>query len=334
MLRQSSGFSGTFASWRADKVRLQRLFASREGLCIRDLPAVVAIALLAFAAPARADFNRTTLLIDTPTADVMPAGAVAIAPIVTFPLIESERNPDWEGGASLRVAPFDAMEVAVTAYTPKDYVVGVTYQLISGQPNRVGLLQVLHVLDPWRTRLSFEEAQHWSLALGVYDVGIHSHVSPIGHDTTAWPDWQYYSDDGKYIRPIENFSAFVVTSIPVTSLARISVGLGRGRFVGYDGANGYLNTDVFFKEHHQWAFGLFGGLELYLTPQVALCAEANSRDANAGIKGFFGPVSVLVSLCKVEGLIRGRASDRFGRLAFDVSWQIDNLLRPRAPEAR
>ena len=132
---------------------------------------------------------------------------------------------------------------------------------------------------------------------------------------------------------MENFSAFVVTSVPITGLARISVGLGRGRFVGYDGINDYLNTDIFFKDYHQWAIGLFGGLELYLTPEVALCAEGDSRDANVGIKGFFGPVSVLVALCKVEGL-RPRGVERFGRLAVDVSWQVDNLLRPRTDEPR
>jgi hypothetical protein len=289
---------------------------------------VVVVALLALAAPARADFNRTTLLIDTPTADVMPPGTIAISTIVTFPLIRSADNPGWEGGASVRVAPIDGLEVLLTAYTPKDYVMGATYQLISGQPLRVGLLQLLHIIDPFKSKLRWEEAQQTSLAVGVYDVGIHSYVSPLGNGLDdAWPDWKYQDTTGRVIRPYENFSAFVVASVPLTGLARISVGLGRGRFVGYDRANDYMNTDIFFKGYHQWAIGVFGGFELYLTPQVALCAEADSRDANAGIKGFFGPVSVLVSVCKVEGLIAKSKEHRFGRLAVDVSWQFDKLLR-------
>jgi len=295
-------------------------------MSIRTLPAVVAVMLLTLAAPARADFNRTTLLIDTPTADVMPPGAFAVSPIVTFPLISSADNPGWEGGASLRVAPIDGLEVLLTAYTPKDYVLGATYQLISGQPLRVGLLQLLHILDPFGSRLRWEEAQQTSLAVGVYDIGIGRYVSPIGNGKAAWPDWQYYDTTGAYIRPFENFSAFIVTSVPITGLARISVGLGRGRFVGYDRANDYLNTDVFFKEYHQWAIGLFGGFELYLTPQIALCAEGDSRDANAGVKGFFGPVSVLVSVCKIEGLIARNKEHRFGRLAIDLSWQFEHLF--------
>jgi len=263
---------------------------------------------------------------DTPTADVMPAGALAIAPNVTFSLVDSPRDPGWEGGSSVRVAPLKGLEVALTAYTPRDYVLGLTYQLVSGRFDRVGLLKLFHVLDPWKTRQAVETAQHLSLAFGVYDVGTHGHVSPIGRDTVAWSDWQYYSNDGsKYIRPLENLSAFVVTSIPITGSARVSVGLGRGRFVGYDGINDYLNTDVFFDDYHQWTFGLFGGFELYVTPEIALCVEANSRDANAGIKGFYGPVSVQVSVCKLEGLIHS-GEERFGRLAIDVGWQFENLF--------
>jgi len=304
---------------------------SRVGGRVANRLVVVAIVLLALVPPASADFNRTTLLIDTPTADVMPTGAMAIASTVTFPLMQSALNSSWEGGASLRISPIDRMEVAVTAFTLKDYVLGVSYQLIGGEVTRVDLLHLLHLapaLDPWRRRerLSLKEIRNTSLAVGVYDIGIHSYVSPIGSGKNAWPDWQYYSKDGKYIRPFENFSAFVVASAPITGLARISLGLGRGRFVGYDGVNDYLNTDVFFEQYHQWAIGLFGGFELYLTQQIALCAEADSRDANAGIKGSFGPVGVLVSLCKIEGLIHPR-EERFGRLAFDVSWQFDKLLR-------
>ena len=304
---------------------------SKVGGRVANRLAVVAIVLLALVAPASADFSRTTLLIDTPTADVMPTGALAISSTVTFPLIQSALNPSLEGGASLRISPIDRLEVAVTAYTLKDYVLGATYQLRGGEVTRVDLLHLLHlspVLDPWRRRerLSLKEIRNTSLAAGVYDIGIHSYVSPVGNGKNAWPDWQYYSKDGKYIRTFENFSAFVVASVPITGLARVSLGLGRGRFVGYDGVNDYLNTDIFFKDYHQWAIGLFGGVELYLTPQVALCAEADSRDANAGIKGFFGPVSVLVSLCKIEGLIHP-GEDRFGRLALDASWQFDNLLR-------
>jgi len=297
-------------------------------LCLRSSVFVV-VAALALAGQAPAQFNRTTLLIDTPTADVMPAGSFAISPIVTMPLTRTPTRVGTEGGASLRFSPVKYMEVALTAYTPKDYVVGASYQLVSGRGERVSVLEMLYPKERAGHRLVNEEARGPALAVGVYDLGINNYVSPIGHGLDdAWPDWKYKD------RPMENFSAFLVTSIPMTGLARISLGLGRGRFVGYDGPNEYLNTDVFFKENHQWAIGLFGGLEIYLAPQVALCAEAQGRDANAGIKAFIGPVTALVSLCKIEGLVFAQGADKFGRVAFEASYQIDNLFRPRVPLAR
>jgi outer membrane protein OmpA-like peptidoglycan-associated protein len=263
------------------------------------------LALLALAGQAPAELNRTTLLIDTPTADVLPAGSFAISADVTWPFGRTPSNyPELEGGASLRFSPVKRLDVALTAYTLEDYVLGARYQLVSGGPRRL------------------------ALAVGVCDVGIHSYVSPVGHGLDdAWPDWKYEN------RPMENFSAFAVTSIPVARFARVHLGLGRGRFVGCDGPNAYLNTDIFFKEQHQWAIGAFGGLEVYLGSHVALCAEASSREANAGIKAFAGPATALVSLYKIEGMVSGPANARFGRGTFEVSYQVDNLFRHRAPAA-
>ncbi len=293
---------------------------------------LVVVVLLALAGLAPAQSTRTTLLLDTPTADVMPVGSFAISPIATWPIGRTPSNyPGWEGGVSLHVSPIEYMEVAVNAYTPVDYVVNASYQIISGRGERISVLEMFDAKERAARRLVNEEAQRLSLAVGVYDLGINSYVSPLGHglDTgSVWPDWMYEH------RPMENFSAFVVASIPVTGVARISIGLGRGRFVGYDGPNAYLNTDIFFKEQHQWAVGLFGGLEVYLAPQVALCAEVAGRDANAGIKAFVGPLTAMVALYKMEGLLFATGPNKFGRGAIEVSYQLNNLFRPRVPAAR
>jgi len=158
--------------------------------------------------------------------------------------------------------------------------------------------------------------------VGVYDVGFNSYISPIGHDTAnAWPDWKYKD------RTTERFSAFAVASIPVTKFARLHLGLGRGRFVGYDAHSKYFNTDIFFNECHQWALSLFGGVEVYVNPHVALVAEATGRDLNSGVKANFGPVTAAVAWDKMEGLLLSKGDERFGRLVFGVSYQFDNLFR-------
>ena len=276
----------------------------------RYLSVLVVLALLALAAPASAEFNSPTLLFDNPTADVLPAGSIAISADMTLPLTQTRANVGWwEADANVRFSPVKRLDFAVTAYTLEDYVLDVKYQLVGGGPGRFGL------------------------AVGVSDVGINNYVSPIGHDTAnAWPDWQYWSKNtGRYIRPYENFSAFAVASIPLAKFARVHVGLGRGRFVGYDGPNEFMNTDIFLEEYHQWAVALFGGLEVFITPNVALVAEANTRDMNTGVKANFGPVTAAVAWTKMEGLLLAREGSEFGRLEFGVSYQLD--LRRRVPAA-
>ena len=267
----------------------------------RPLLLCVIVALLALAAPASATSNSPTLLFDTPTADVLPAGALAISADATFPLTKSSMNVDYpELNANVRFSPLKRLDFAVTAYTPAYYVLDAKYRIIGGEPGDFGL------------------------AVGVYDVGLNNHVSPIGHGLdAAWPDWKHRD------RTTENFSAFAVASIPMTEIVRYHVGLGRGRFVGYATHSKYLNTDIFFKDHHQWAIALFGGVEVYVNPHVALVVEASSRDLNTGVKANFGPVTAAVAWKKMEGLLFPEGDDRFGRLGFGVSYRFDNLFRHR-----
>ena len=275
----------------------------------RYLAGLVVSALLALSAPASAAFNSTTLLLETPTTDVLPAGALAISADMTYPLTKTSMNVDYpEVDVNVRFSPYRRLDFALTAYTShdnvldvlEDFVLDVRYELVGGGPGRFGV------------------------AAGVYDVGFHSYVSPIGHGTVdAWPDWRHKD------RTTERFSAFAVTSIPVTQFVRLHAGLGRGRFVGYDGINGYLNTDVFFEEHHQWAIGLFGGVEVYLTPQVTLVAEADSRDMNTGVKVNYGAFTATAAWAKMEGLLIAKGEPNgmphFGRLEVGLTYQFSKL---------
>ena len=271
---------------------------------------VVTTALFAFvglasAAPVRS-LNSPTLLFDAPTADVLPAGSVSIAAVVTNPLTRTSMNVDYpEVDASVRLSPLKHLDLAVTAYTIRDYVLDAKFQILGGQPGRLGL------------------------AVGVCDVGLHRYVSPIGRDTAgAWPDWKY-RHEGTSIRAWENLSGFVVASIPLRKIARLHLGLGRGRFVGYDGINDYLNTDILFDSYHQWAASLFGGLELYVLPNVVLVAEASGRDMNSGIRAHFGPITATVAWKKIEGFIvaegEPEGTPHFGRIAVGASCRFDRI---------
>jgi hypothetical protein len=263
-------------------------------------------------APAAVErFSGATLLVLTPTADVLPPGSFALSADFTYPLVKTRNNVNYpEADASIRFSPFTRFDFALTAYTFSDYVLDARYRILDGGPDRVGV------------------------ALGVYDIGLYNYVSSVGHDTAdAWPDWKYNEYLPRYNRQAERFSAFAVASIPVADRARIHVGLGRGRFVGYDAHSKYFNTDIFFNQYHNWVVALFGGVEVHLTPQLALVAEATSRDFNAGIKAKFGPIGVNVAWTKVEGLLFADGGDRFGRVELGVTFEIGSGTRPRPTAA-
>ena len=278
----------------------------------RNVLGLVALAVLAFAGSAQAIPNSPTLLFDTPTADVLEAGRFAVSASVTGPLTNTSVNvPWWEADVNVRFSPVKHFDFALTAFTFADYVLDAKYQLAGGEPENFGF------------------------AVGIYDIGIHSYVSPIGngpHD--AWPDWRYYDTNGVYIRPYENLSAYAVASIPLASYARVHLGLGRGRFVGYDGPNEFLNTDILTGEYHKWiAVALFGGAEVFVTPNVALVLEANTRDLNTGVKANFGPVSAAVAWKKMEGLLWARERYEFGRVELGATYKFGPAARKPKPEA-
>jgi outer membrane protein OmpA-like peptidoglycan-associated protein len=253
-------------------------------------------------------------LYENPTADVLPAGTLAMTVDMTYPLVQTSMNTNYlEANANVRFSPIKHLDFAVTAYTFSDFVLDAKYQILGGEPDRFGL------------------------AVGVTDIGFYDYISPIGHDSAnAWPDWKYRNNMGtELVRTHERFSVFAVTSIPVTKFARLHVGLGRGRFVGYSEHSKYFNSDFFFDDqYHQWAVALFGGAEVYVHPQVALVAEASTRELNTGVKASFGPFDATVAWTKMEGLLfpKGVEGDeQFGRLYAGVTYRFSNwdAFRPR-----
>ena len=277
----------------------------------KSLPWLIALALLGLAGTASADSSSPTLLCGTPTTDVLSVGTLLVS--VDASLGRTYDQWGREENAAVRFSPYKHLDLAVTAYTVADYVLDMKYQLIGDGPGRFGL------------------------AAGVYDLGLSSHVSPVGHGATdVWPDWDYRENDVT-VRPYENFSAFAVGSCRASRSIRLHVGLGRGRFVGYGDRSKYLNTDIFFNHAHQWALGLFGGAELYVIPQVALVVEASGRDVNGGIRADLGPITATLACNKVEGLLSASGAEHYERLEVGFAYRFSDwaglggLFRPQGP---
>ncbi len=280
----------------------------------------VLLLLSVLLSPALAQFDRTAMLLDSPTADVLPRNALMVSASTTGPLGENDLTDFWEANFNIRYGVYDRLEIALTAFTFEDWVLGASYQVKEGAWNR------------------------WSLSVGVSDLGYNEHISPLGHGEeygeTAWHDDDYRDDNGELIKPPENVSLFVISTFPLAQFAddlppllertRFHFGIGRGRYVGYDGPNENLNSDVFFDEYHpESAIGVFGGFELnfgsfsgFPVKNLTFAAEYDSRDSNVGIKGDIGKFSAAIVLHKLESMTED-ADPPFHRIGLALGYRTD-----------
>lgn len=132
-----------------------------------------------------------------------------------------------------------------------------------------------------------------SFSFGIENITYSKYVAPI--DTTENVDFMYSP------RPPEVASAYLVATDELGGGLEVTVGLGRGRFVGYGPRSGFLNFDNFFDDRHEnFMFGVFGGIK-YTTPiGASFIVETDGRDANAGIQYGSGIWKGTLSLDKME----------------------------------
>lgn len=264
---------------------------------------LMAVLILSLATPLNAAFNGTPQLIGIPTADAQTYGSLLINLNGSIGLNSNEMSPGFEPNLNIGFSPVDHLTLDLTAYTPSAYVLGASYQLLGNNSKT-------------------------ALAVGINDVGIKSHVGALGNGVKGvFPDERYVNE------PDENLSLFAVTSVPVGSVVRLHVGLGRGEYVGY--ARGrYPNTDILFgSTRHQWAFGLFGGAEARIGSHGSVAADVDGRDVNAGVKVNLGHATVDLALTKIEGFTEKKAGDEFPRISAAVSYQINGLLHAKPQPA-
>lgn len=294
-----------------------------------------------------AQHNRTTCLIDAPEAYILPhltyrfslTGSMPQAPGV-FPPQQGVRKPPRydvsDMDFALALGLFDRVEVSFSLYTLKIWALGLSYQV------------------------QREGDRKPAIALGVHEVNTHRHISSVGggYDTCGSPigwDWdvEYYPTQG--LLPSENLSLFMVmskefwiggetyTDTVVTPSATytykwkavnpvlgLHLGLGRGRYVGYGPHSSFTNTDYFFgtgpsSPKHDWALGVFGGVELFPGGYFSPAAEYDGRDFNVGVSSRFiiahKYIHLYFSMDKIESYFWG-GGKYFHRLAAGIALQV------------
>ncbi len=201
-----------------------------------------------------ADLNRTTGLIDTPTARTLNHGTVTIGASASF----SEEDPRQEENLHLSLGLYDRAEVSIG--------------LLSTEAVEVNFL--FRVLD---------EGNAWpAVALGVWHIANDEYVSDLGFGQETYSDELAYGEQ----RPRELASGFCVASKNILPWMSVHGGLGRGRFVGWGPRSKHFKVG----DQPNTAVGLFGGVDAEIVPGIHLLGELDGRDANLGVrysKGWF-----------------------------------------------
>jgi len=179
---------------------------------------------------------------------------------------EAEQNVDVNGSLEYSIAGFTA---GLKVYTEKSFCLDLSYQILEENLNSPGF------------------------SIGIEELTNSKFVSPLGDSGLI--DELYYS------RPPEIASAYLVATKGLTNSIEMTLGLGRGKFVGYGPRSKYLNFDAFSEEKHaDFMVGMFGGLKFSTPVGFTFMAETDGRDANVGLGYESGIWKGSLSLGKIE----------------------------------
>jgi len=155
------------------------------------------------------------------------------------------------------------------------------------------------------------------LSLGISEISTSKYISTAGSE-------EVINDEDYTDRPPEIASAYIVGTKKISKNFEMTLGIGRGRFVGYGPRSFVPNTDVFSDENHEnWALGLFGGTKIIFPNNLSFIVEADGRDANIGIEYQNELVKGTLALNKLE--LFGEESDLSPRVSLNLSYKIMDL---------
>jgi hypothetical protein len=212
------------------------------------------------------DFERTTGLIDIPSARVIKGGVWKAYLSGNF-VIGKDRDSPADANVGFAYGIRDWGEVTISMLTTVDYTINFNSVLLK------------------------ESGGVPAIGFGIHNITYRKYVSELGNSEDFG-----YSDDVDYIkvcrRPHEQFSIFFVATKDMGGFGEHTIGFGRGKYVGY-GPNSHLfNSDMLFAstdqkelmgQAHEDAVGLFFGSEWKIIEPFFFILEFDGRDVNTGL---------------------------------------------------
>jgi len=230
-----------------------------------------------FSVPTFADFDRTSGLIDIPTANILPSMAYRIGFDGSIALDSDHSVDDLDENIHTSLGLGDVFEGYLDIYTIGNFTAA------------MGFCHRLY------------KNESFALAWGIHQLSYALDVSEVGHgDSTGWDDDLDYSTKPDYEKPFEFGSAFLVSTFSPYSMVDMTFGLGRGRYVGYGPHSKFFNSNLYHEQGDDWGIGLILGMELKATKDFSLLFDLDGRDANVGLKIGRSPIEFAIALTKFE----------------------------------
>lgn len=252
-----------------------------------------AILLVVILSLSYAEFNRTSGLIDVPTAKILPHLGYRLG--IDGSVALKDLDEDVDQNLHLSMGLFNRLEVYADIYTFDNFTAA------------AGFCHKLY------------GSGKWSFAWGIHTFSYDRDVSEVGRgDTVGWFDDMMYNYDA-YEKPFELGSAFVVATYTLRKNIDVTLGFGRGRYVGYGTHSKYFNSNLYREEGGDWGIGLIAGLEMEFTRNISFIIDGDGRDINLGFGFRFLPIEFNIALTKAEWFIWTSESYK-PRLAASISF--------------
>jgi outer membrane protein OmpA-like peptidoglycan-associated protein len=236
----------------------------------------VILALCIALVPCFAVFNRTSGVVDIPGARVLPHLGFRAGFDGSYNLSSNDTIGVGEMNFHFSLGLFDHLETYLDVYTIENFTAAIGF---------------CH---------NFYSSSKLAFAWGVHEISYSKNVSEAGRgDSVGYFDDMMYNV-GAYKKPFELGSAFVVSTYSLHKNINVTMGLGRGRYVGYGTHSKYFNSNFYHEQGGDWGIGLFAGLEAKMGDHVRLLLDGDGRNVNVGLGFRFLPIELDLALTKVE----------------------------------
>lgn len=224
-----------------------------------------------------ADFNRTSGLIDIPTARILPHLGYRIGIDGSMALNPETSVDDFDENLHAAIGLGNNFECYLDIYTIGNFTTAIGF---------------CH---------RFYDQEKFKFAWGIHYLSYALDISEVGHgDSTGWDDDLAYETKPGYVKPFELGSCFLVSTYSPNKVIDFTIGLGRGRYVGYGQFSKSFNSDFYHDQGGDWAVGVFFGLELEVMKNCSFLVDFDGRDVNSGLRVRYLPIELDLALSKVE----------------------------------